>query len=264
MCVFLIFIFNPRKGRLEVIIAPSPTKNQDDIEDQGPDPISTMKAILLTNPDSCTGLDLNFLRLSPVASIMPLTRRQYDAVFTYWPCNFHPDKPLEQLLSENAGFSWTELDEVYANMHQVLQYSRTNNDSQICLVCDPSSKETLVVTRGQLGHPLKHATIVAVEQVGLIQGGNREDPPLDQDSTSVMICNTSKVRNQPTDYLCTGLDIYLSHEPCVMCAMALLHSRAKRLFFVKPSSKGALMSLTRLHTLPGINHRYSVFHVSLK
>lgn len=60
-------------------------------------------------------------------------------------------------------------------------------------------------------------------------------------------------------YLCTGYDIYLLREPCLMCAMALVHSRARRVFFLEPTSNGALTSSFRLHTVKELNHHYEVF-----
>ncbi|KAL7735616.1 hypothetical protein ACLKA6_002506 [Drosophila palustris] len=60
-------------------------------------------------------------------------------------------------------------------------------------------------------------------------------------------------------YLCTGYDIYLLREPCLMCAMALVHSRVKRIFFLEQSENGALTTSFQLHSVKELNHHYEVF-----
>ncbi|XP_031554072.1 probable inactive tRNA-specific adenosine deaminase-like protein 3 isoform X2 [Actinia tenebrosa] len=66
--------------------------------------------------------------------------------------------------------------------------------------------------------------------------------------------------NKNGPYLCTGYDLYVTREPCIMCSMALVHSRIRRVFYgCKDPSVGALGSKYRLHTQDGLNHHFEVF-----
>ena len=76
----------------------------------------------------------------------------------------------------------------------------------------------------------------------------------------------SSIQLQPNkclddQYYCTGLDLYLSSEPCMMCAMALVHSRIGMVFYEKGDTEyGSLGNLYRLHICPSLNHHFQVFY----
>lgn len=75
--------------------------------------------------------------------------------------------------------------------------------------------------------------------------------------------NTSENKHNDS-YLCTGYDVFLDQEPCSMCAMALVHSRVRRVVFDRSNpSDGVLLSSYRLHTIKSLNHHYRVFQLAL-
>lgn len=61
-------------------------------------------------------------------------------------------------------------------------------------------------------------------------------------------------------YRLTDTTLYVTLEPCVMCAAAIVHARVQRLVFGAwdPRAGGA-GSLINVPALPGLNHRVDVF-----
>lgn len=62
------------------------------------------------------------------------------------------------------------------------------------------------------------------------------------------------------DYRLTDSVLYVTLEPCVMCAAALVHARVRRVVFGAFDDKaGAAGSLIDVFRLPGLNHLVDVF-----
>lgn len=83
------------------------------------------------------------------------------------------------------------------------------------------------------------------------------------------------------DYLLTNLTLFTTHEPCILCSMALVHSRVRAVYFVYPSpgsggwcgdvgggaggKRGSGVPGQEqggpyaIHEQPGLNHRFDVW-----
>lgn len=61
------------------------------------------------------------------------------------------------------------------------------------------------------------------------------------------------------NYRLTGSILYVTVEPCLMCVGAMVHARVSTVVYGATEPKaGAIVSMTRAHELPGLNHRLSV------
>ncbi|KAL1117328.1 hypothetical protein AAG570_004654 [Ranatra chinensis] len=188
-----------------------------------------------------------------VVDRLPTTRRQFEAAKNLWPVNFHEDKLVEKALSYRAGFCEEEVGGFEKWMEMALEAARRSTGYKMgCAIVDPKSGKVISVAGDRRGqHPLQHSPMVAMDLVAKSQGGSGA---WETDQDYYLTGNDS-----PDAYLCTGYDAYLTHEPCVMCSMAFVHSRIKRVFYGVGSPDGALGTLTKLHTTPALNHHYEVY-----
>src|ERR1700739_1890053 len=61
------------------------------------------------------------------------------------------------------------------------------------------------------------------------------------------------------DWRLIDCDLYVTKEPCVMCAGAIVHTRIRRLIFGCPDARaGAAGSLINLLQHPALNHRCEI------
>jgi len=61
-------------------------------------------------------------------------------------------------------------------------------------------------------------------------------------------------------YRLTDTTLYVTLEPCAMCAAAIVHARVRRLVFGAWDPRaGAAGSIVDVFRLPGLNHRVDVF-----
>ncbi|XP_013881662.1 putative inactive tRNA-specific adenosine deaminase-like protein 3 [Austrofundulus limnaeus] len=187
----------------------------------------------------------------------PLTRPQFEAASQRWPTSFHEDKQVTVALRGEL-FSARQKAAMHGFMTAAVAAARAGRrlgmDAVGAVVVDPERERVVAVGHDCRGdHPLHHAVMVCIDLVARSQGGGAYR--LD----GYEGCRFTSAEAEPQPYICSGYDLYVTREPCVMCAMALVHSRIGRVFYGTTSADGALGTRFKIHSLKDLNHRFEVF-----
>ncbi|CAF0831851.1 unnamed protein product [Rotaria sordida] len=178
-----------------------------------------------------------------------LLRWQHDiCINQHWPnLAFRENKILEQ---SQLNKDLTEQDEIILDLLQKIQ--ENDKESHYAIIVDNEKQIPLVGSRDyRHEHPLQHSTMVAIDLLAANPIYSREN-----------LLKKFIEKKDKKAYLLNGCSIYLTHEPCIMCAMALLHSRISTVYYLNKNSHiGALGSRYKLHTLKKTNHRFTVYHL---
>ena len=234
---------------------------------------------ILNNPDK--GISPGDLIRVTVPSCLPLTEAQRKSC--QWPVSFHPNRELENKIS-GLNFNKDEklliINRVSNLLTECKEASvRTNLSVNFVMVVNPKTGKVIATSSTCTDSLLGHATMRVVDNISLRQ--NKRNLICSESPCDLTSCNGNGKRGPehvsesqpvkknktdpsvPDDYLCTGYDIYLAIEPCVMCTMALVHSRIKRIFFGKRREDFGGLIEAKLHEISALNHSFEVYNVSI-
>jgi len=241
---------------------------------------------LLGELSKIDGIDVPFITQISVPANPP-TSQIHAAMWTsqFWPTLYRKNNPLgphpsmvarsTEEIKHDASL-WMTL------AHQVAQKARGAGIGEAmgaCIVQREDGKAQLLAVAGDArwhqewpstgtGNPMAHCALRAISMVAqkLVRHERRAanqptDPPaLDYDPfQDLPLLDEERVmfdeeHPNPDGYLCHGLELYLTHEPCVQCSMGILHSRMGKVVFAhRQTLTGGLCSEDRGHGHPELS-----------
>ncbi|KAG1822950.1 uncharacterized protein BJ212DRAFT_1263860 [Suillus subaureus] len=214
-----------------------------------------------------TNVDIGDPYQIPVPCNPALTQTSLIFKNTLWPTVYAPRRKWEPAKWSIAKVQWAR----NAVSHILRNTAQTTSSDELPVIAHvpkPFEDEALLSrsftakdTRMSTGHPLRHAAMNIIRNVADWRAKTSPtdllpDPAASPSNGSLGISDTSC---NGTNYLLTGLTLFITHEPCIMCSMALLHSRVKEVFYIVPMPRtGGCGGSECLPALKGVNHRYNI------
>ena len=216
-----------------------------------------------------------------------ISNEQYYKNNKIWPqCNYISSK--EKYIYNQNKEEEKEIIDIYNENFIV-----NNKDNITCLLYDPKTKNVLVKVKNNEKSIIGHSIMNLLDKFSQILVDNKnknkheekkkeENDKKEKDKNNVELRKNRKlgekykvgpketteyilnfnenkeIENNP-QYYCEGLYVFTKEEPCMMCAMALIHNRISRLYYSDNNEKdGALVSKYSLYNY-NLNHHYLIF-----
>lgn len=194
---------------------------------------SRLEALLIAL--GASGVLSDEMRISKirVPEFPALTHSQFAASNAIWPV-----RVTTPLIDELREPDVIEKEKICNRLNFLIDHSSTSPGGRCMLLSPKNDLEVLGESHADK-LSIKHAVFSACDQVGKL-----------------------------SDYLATGFKVFALGEPCVMCSMALLHSRVAEVYFVHLEHMAddkqfhGLGGTVSVHCNPQLNHRFRVFRVS--
>lgn len=166
-----------------------------------------------------------------------LTRSQLSLFSQHWPLTYRKPslEPLELSESAKAGY-----------LRLLRRAEEVGAGACGCVIADRDGRELAARGDCTAKHPLRHAVMAAIDAVASSHAADAAKPG-------------SKRPHVDDDYLCCNCEAVTTHEPCLMCAMALVHSRVRLVVYRYPDEGfGGFGGKLSLHTCASLNHQVRV------
>lgn len=231
-------------------------------------PVETIEPSKLTGylSEAMPGNDIGGSRIRTIAVPLQPPTSQEQALswsLSKWPTiyrNSNPFGPHPSLVSRAEAEIANNLDTWIAMATQVAARSRLEGIGEAigAVIVDRYSVPPCALAlagdgrwgrqrRNGIGNVMAHSVLRAIGMVAqkLSQYDAREETsPYSSDASTreVFLSSPQLPEEQavfdashvsPNGYLCHNLEIYVTHEPCVMCSMAIIHSRFGKVIFMQ-------------------------------